>query len=317
MNKQPSVLIIILNWNGKGFIEDCISSIKENTKYPNHHILVVDNNSSDSSDNTAEDMGAEVIRNKENLGFDIGNNIGIYENPDYDYYFLLNNDTEVKKGWLEEIISTAEMEKSIGIAGPKVLNINGSVQSAGFRLHPLENIHEEENSEDLTGKENVEAIHGCSMLINREVVESIGYLDEIFSLGNSEEWDYCERAKKAGFKVYVDYDSKIIHKEDLTMDQVGSQLSYLLNRKNKIKYELMNGRPKSIISRFYDMIKFFAASLIGYKYNPMSMVLKMWKETIIDLPTTIKKRFKRREYIPSYYCEEVKNYSKRYESLKQ
>ncbi|MFB6199916.1 MAG: glycosyltransferase, partial [Candidatus Nanohaloarchaea archaeon] len=88
---MESVLIIILNWNGKDYLEACLSSIGESTEYEVYDILVVDNGSDDGSKEMVKEEFSDIdlIENNRNLGFSIGNNIGICENPGYDYYLLL------------------------------------------------------------------------------------------------------------------------------------------------------------------------------------------------------------------------------------
>jgi GT2 family glycosyltransferase len=311
------VLIVVLNYNGNEVIEPCLRTIRNNTKISkeDYKLLVVDNDSEDGSVSTAENFADEVIENDRNLGFDIANNIGIEENPGFDYYMLINNDTEVKKGWLRELISTFESNDKAGIVGPKITYPDGEIQSAGFTKNYIEtdNIREGVASEDFNDEEEVDAVHGAAIMISREVIDDIGYLDEIYSLGNFEEWDYCNRAKKAGFKVFVNGESRVIHKEDKTKEQMDNEIVYLLDAKNQLKGVSINRSRGAIVYSYHIFLKKIAASLIGYKFNPFNSLYRAFKEYIIDLPDIMHKRYNRTEYIPSYYCEDIKDYSKRYE----
>lgn len=312
---NPSVLIVILNYNGLDVLEDCIVSIEKNTNYSNFDSIVVDNNSTDGSSEIANERNVKLKQNDRNLGFDIGNNIAMYENPEYDYYMLLNNDTEVKENWLTHLVETAEKREKIGIVGPKVLDETGEIQSAGFKLPQKQNLRKGLKPEEFTVVEEADAIHGCAMLISSNVRDQIGYLDEIFSLANNEEWDYCNRAKKSGFQIAVDGRSEIIHKEDVGKEQLNSEISYLLAHKNKLKYEIMNGTIRDIITGIDKLLRRTLGSLIGYKYNPRKAIKQEIKELLIDTPTMLQKRYNRTQYIPSYYTEKNRDYSKRYQDF--
>lgn len=98
---MPSVSIIILNYNGKDYIEQCISSVLK-TNYPNFEVILVDNASTDNSIELIEesfknDLRLKIFRNSANLGFATGNNIG-FENATGSYVAFLNNDTVVGFG---------------------------------------------------------------------------------------------------------------------------------------------------------------------------------------------------------------------------
>jgi GT2 family glycosyltransferase len=315
---EKNILIQVLNYDGEGILRDCLESIRENTELneEKYKLLVVDNGSEDSSLEVAHDLADEVIENERNLGFDIANNIGLYENPEFDYYVLMNNDTEVKKAWLSNLIETAESDKEIGVLGPKITYPDGEIQSAGFsnskkygQSNPRAGIDESEFNE----VKEVDRVHGAAFMISSEVIDEIGYLDEIYSLGDAEEFDYCDRANRADFKIYVDGRSSVIHKEDKTKGQMENEFIYFLSLKNSLKYRAINTRPTEVIKEFYRYLKIVAASITNYKYHPPGAVYAATKEFIIDLPKIIHKRYNRTEYIPSYYCDDIKDYSKRYE----
>lgn len=311
-NKEPSVLIVVLDYNGGKLLEECISSIERNTNYQNFEILVVDNGD-DNADEYIGQHNVDIRNNGKNLGFSIGNNIGIYENPGYDYYLLLNNDTEVKENWLRSLVDTAELNDNVGLVGPKLLYENGNIQSAGHRMPDKENIRKGINSREFCKVEKVDAIHGASLLIKKELIDSIGYLNEIFSLFNEEEWDYCARTRNAGFNVYVDGCSEVIHKEDMTKKEITSDLVYLTTTKNKIKFKLMNQDKSKIIKEIANLALEPFKSILNKKYNRLEVLTDIYIETLQDIPYLLKMRYKEDIYVPSYYCESIRDFSKRYE----
>jgi len=128
-NNFPKVFIIILNYNGKNTLKECLTGAFQ-TDYPNFEVVVVDNNSQDGSFELAKNYfpKAHFIKNEKNLGFAAGNNIGIRFALERmaDYVFLLNNDAVVSKNTLSELIKAAQSEelKSAGIFSPVIFKEN-------------------------------------------------------------------------------------------------------------------------------------------------------------------------------------------------
>jgi len=200
----PKVSIIILNWNGGKCLKECLNSVLR-TKYPNFEVIVVDNASSDGSQEIVKRDYPQVtlIENKENLGFCIGNNIGI-EKAKGDIMVLLNNDTIVDENWVKEIVKKAK-DPNVGIIGCRIYYPNSRViQSFGFRMKFLgywENIGAgQEDYGQFNGIEEVDYVTGAALAIKREVIEKIGKLDPNF-YAYGEDIDICLRAKKVGYKV--------------------------------------------------------------------------------------------------------------------
>jgi GT2 family glycosyltransferase len=243
--KNPKVSIIVINWNGKNLLRNCLKSIKNNTGYPNFEVIVVDNAINDGSQKMIKKSFSwvKLIENKKNLGFSKANNIGI-KNSKADYYFLLNNDTQVMKNWLKNIIEVAESDPKIGIIGCKLLYPNGKLQHGGEvinLIHVAENIGFD-NIHRLNGNVNknreVPAVVGAAFLIKKTVVENIGLLDEEYDPIYREETDYCLRARYFGYKIYYVADSVIIHHTGVTMERVNWK--FYAWRKNTLRFILIH-----------------------------------------------------------------------------
>ena len=117
------VSIIIVNWNTKDLLVDCINIIKDQIKTIKFEIIVVDNNSTDGSQSEIRKKFKDVllITNDENLGFSKANNIGLkYTNGKY--ICLLNSDTAVLDNALDKMYAFMEQNKNTGILGPAILN---------------------------------------------------------------------------------------------------------------------------------------------------------------------------------------------------
>ena len=119
---MPSVAIVILNWNGKNFLERFLPSVLA-TEYPNKMIIVSDNGSTDDSVHFLQEQYPQVriIQNKRNVGFAKGYNIALKQ-VEADYYVLLNTDVEVTPGWVGPVISLMEGDNSIAACQPKLLS---------------------------------------------------------------------------------------------------------------------------------------------------------------------------------------------------
>jgi len=216
----PRVSIIMLNWNSIDDTRECLESLKKIT-YPNYDIIVVDNGSEgDDANLLSSEYGSQtmIISNAENLGFPEGNNVGIRQalKKGSDFCLLLNNDTTVDPEFLTELVKAAK-DPSIGVAGSKIYNYYDSnrVDSVGgnawYWLMFLRHYGLEEDKGQFDTIEDRDYVLANSMLIKREVFEKVGLLDPDFFFG-AEEYDYCIRVKRHGYRMINVPSSKIWHK---------------------------------------------------------------------------------------------------------
>lgn len=217
---NPKVSIIILNWKGLKDTIECLESIKK-SDYPNYEIILVDNGSLNEETDIIRHKFPEtlIIKNNDNLGFTGGNNIGTkraLENG-AQYVWLLNNDAVVEPNTLKELIRIGEEDFEIGLLSPVIHYYDSpdKIQSCGsyldddnLRITLLKNPNDKKiNSPSLV-------LWGTALLIKRQVIEKIGYLDEkLFAY--YEDSDYSLRSLKNGFKNKVVVTSKIFHKTDV------------------------------------------------------------------------------------------------------
>jgi GT2 family glycosyltransferase len=255
--------IIIVNYNGGEYLKNCLDSIKKNTLYKNYKVIVVDNNSNDGSNKLVKE---NLIINKKNEGFSKGNNIGIkYALKKYnpDYFYLLNNDTIVKKNWLTEAIKTIEKYPLAGIVGSKQLNFDGeeTIYSGWIKMFRVKYHY---------GKETeVNWVSGAGMLIKKEVMEKIGLLDEIYSPAYYEETDFEKRAMINGFKIFNCPTSIILHKGGATASKLNfDEIFY----RNRIIYFL------KYYNLFYFLPRVIIDLLRGIKNKNLKIVLSGYKK---------------------------------------
>jgi GT2 family glycosyltransferase len=240
MKTSPLISIITVNYNGLVHTEAFLNSLREIT-YKNIEIFVVDNASSESIE-PLKKLFPEVlfIESKENLGFAGGNNLAM-QAAKGKYFFLLNNDTELEKGFLEPIVDLMESNENIGIASsklvyytmPDVLQFAGSkginmYTGRGFAIG-----HKEKDKPEFNQSYRTQLAHGAAMMISRKVVEKIGLMAELFFL-YYEETDFCERVKRAGFEIWYCGASKVLHKESMSVGKESPMKTYYLTRNRLI-----------------------------------------------------------------------------------
>ncbi len=210
---HPRVSIIIVNWNGKKYLEECLTAVFNQT-YPNYEVILVDNGSTDGSAEYVETNfpQAKVIRLDKNYGFSKGNNVGIQEafkDLGVKYIATLNNDTKVEPPWLEESIKVAELHTQAGSIAPKILfyHDHNLIDCVGICIYPdcsatNRGFFEEDNNQ----YDEVEEVFGPSAaaaLYRREVLEKVGLFDEDY-FAYYEDVDLAWRCRLAGWKsLYV------------------------------------------------------------------------------------------------------------------
>jgi GT2 family glycosyltransferase len=191
--------IIIPVWNERELTIKCLESITRNTLL-SYRIILIDNASGIETASYLRELseknkGAVVlIRNEINAGFPkaVNQGIAISNAP---YLCVLNNDTEVYKGWLGEMIKIAEADVAIGIVNPSSNNLGQPKPLDGFSGKWIE----------------MSCCIGFCMLIKKEVIKKIGNLDEIYSPGNFEDTDFSRRAVKAGYKCAMAKGAYVYH----------------------------------------------------------------------------------------------------------
>ncbi|MBW3015153.1 glycosyltransferase family 2 protein [Candidatus Woesearchaeota archaeon] len=161
------VSIIILNYNGKRFLKDCINSVLKQT-YKDYEVILVDNGSSDDSAEYVKKQfpSVKVVRNEENLGFAEGNNLGV-RHAKGKYICLLNNDTVVNKEWLEEKMKIIEGNPLVRLVGGNVIDFHTKTEddkwkgTSNLLLHNIRNLDVDESF----------YYSGCSLLYDRSIVD--------------------------------------------------------------------------------------------------------------------------------------------------
>lgn len=279
--KQKKIAVIILNHNGKEYLINCLDSIKENTKGINYKVIVVDNNSSDGSQEIIKTKyrWVDLIENKQNKGFAGGNNDGIkYAIKKYypDYIYLLNNDTIVKESWLKEAVKTAEKSEKIGIVGSKQLTFDKKPSTfagwIGFFGVKYYGGNEEKK---------VNWVSGAAFLIKREVFEKIGLFNEIYNPAYYEETDLEKRATDAGFEIWVCPTSVVLHKGGMTTSKEKNKYEEIFYR-NRLLFFVKN------YGFFYFIPRIFIDLIRGLKNKKLKLVFRGYKKGCLLIKWNLK-----------------------------
>lgn len=246
---KPLVSIITINYNESEVTLDLLQSIR-NLSYPNYEVIVVDNASPKDNPDIIKEKFPEVvlIKSTENLGFAGGNNLGV-KKAKGDYLLFINNDTIVPKGFIEPLVQTLQNDDSIGMVSPKIkFHWDPTlIQYAGYT--PMNHwtirnssigYHQKDNG-DYDVPEETQSIHGAAMMVPKRVVDKVGMMTEIYFL-YYEEHDWAEMIKRAGYKIYYQPKSHILHKESVSTGKFSPLKTYYISR-NRILYARRNFRP--------------------------------------------------------------------------
>ncbi len=228
--QEKDISIIIVNYNVKDFLLQCLRSVRQATGSLNVETIVVDNNSADGSVESLQPLFPEVqfIKLEKNVGFAKANNTG-FSHACGKYFLILNPDTILGEDTLETMYRYMENNPEVGIAGCKVLNPDGSFQVAcrrGFptpwasfsKLFGLQSLFP--NSRLFAGYNQtfrstdetyyIDALIGAFMFARREVIGQLkGFDGDFFMYG--EDLDLCFRASEAGWKTAYVHETSIIH----------------------------------------------------------------------------------------------------------
>jgi GT2 family glycosyltransferase len=213
--------IIIVNWNTKEFLRNCLNSIYENLPPFSLEIIVVDNASSDGSQDMVKKEFPEVIliENSLNLGYSKANNIG-FKLSKGRYILFLNSDTIVHRDTLSKALDFMKLYDDAGVMGCKTLNSDGSLQYSAFNfpspirifayITGLNRLFKISRFKNFSKVRLIDYVQGSFLLTRRDILESIGGFDENFFMYN-EDVDLCKRLWNLGFKVYYNPDISITH----------------------------------------------------------------------------------------------------------
>ncbi|MCZ8519162.1 MULTISPECIES: glycosyltransferase family 2 protein [Paenibacillus] len=230
---MQSVSIIIPNYNGAPLLDACLQSISRHVQLP-HETIVVDNGSNDDSLGLCIRSGVKLISLPDNRGFPAACNLGM-RLASGDALLLLNNDTQVTRGGIDNLMRCLYGSEDTGIVGP-MSNYASGKQQMKETFTTIDETAERMNRPDSRKWRDTLRVVGLCFLFRRELMERIGELDEQFSPGHFEDDDYCYRARQAGYKLKIAGDAFVYHQGSASFKREREEKVQSLLRTNREKF---------------------------------------------------------------------------------
>ena len=250
------ISVVVLSYNGKGYLEDCLRSVLAQS-HPPYQLIVVDNASSDGSPELVRERfpQAELIRNHRNLGYAGGMNVGLREARG-ELIALLNQDTVVQENLLAELTRAFEMDVKIGIAGCKILLADGvTIQHAGGIIRYPQALPDHYGYGQLDEGQydqmrEVDYVTGAALAVRKAVLKDVGYFDEAFFPAYYEDADFCFRAREAGYKIVYVPRAVVLHHESSTLGRDSYNYHRAMHR-NRLRFILKRYNLRQLQEDFY------------------------------------------------------------------
>jgi len=262
--------IIIVNWNTRNLLAQCLQSLYANPPDGEFEVWVVDNASTDGSVQMVREQFPQVrlIENSENAGFAWANNQAIRRSSGR-HLLLLNPDTEIWPGAPETLVRFMEEYPQAGAAGARLLNPDGTLQESChpfptlgrevWRLFHLDALWPRARYEmtrwDLETPRPVDAVQGACVMLRREALEQVGLLDEDYFM-YTEEVDLCYRLRRGGWRIYWAPQATVVHYGGQSTQQMPAEMFLRLYESKLFYFRKHHGRQAA---RAYKLILLAAA----------------------------------------------------------
>ena len=242
---MKKVAVVILNYNGKKFLEEFLPNVIANTNAEMAEIVVADNASIDGSVAFMQERfpSIRLIVNDFNGGFATGYNLALKQ-IEVEYFVLLNSDIEVTPQWIEPVIELMDSDPNIAACQPKILSYydkekfeyagasGGFIDKYGYpfcRGRVFQHLEEDHGQYDDACE--VFWATGACMFVRADLYLQHGGLDDSF-FAHMEEIDFCWRMKNLGFKIYCCPQSRVYHIGGGTLPKSSARKTYLNFRNN-------------------------------------------------------------------------------------
>lgn len=298
---DPLVSVVVVNFNGKNYLDDCLSALATQT-FRNFEVILVDNGSSDESAAFVSEHYPSVIlvETGKNLGFAGGTNTGIRV-AQGEFIFTLNNDTIADPRVLEEIVKPMKTDPKVGICGTKMVFPDGRINSTAICISRSGAAWDRGMGEtDLGQYDTEEEVFGScagAALYRRLMLDEIGLFDEDFFLF-MEDVDLAFRARLAGWKCRYVPTAKVVHRHGGTAG-FKSDLSVYYGNRNYLWGVIKNFPLRTLIISSPWILGRIIGIIPYYFYHGKGRVIIRAKiDAIRGLPRMIRKRITMQRRIP-------------------
>jgi GT2 family glycosyltransferase len=316
--KQSKVAVIIINWNGKHLLEECLSSV-ENQDYSNYKIILVDNGSSDGSVKFVEEKfpEIEIISLDKNTGFAKANNIGMHKafgDSEVEYIAILNNDAIAESQWLSEMMRLINNDNKIGSVAPKIKKYykRNIIDSIGNAIHfDGGGVSNHINETDHGQFDNIKEVFGpsgCAALYSKKMLKDVEVNNEFFDndfFAYFEDIDLNWRARLRGWKCLFASNAIVYHKHSETTGLYSPFKAFYTHRnryfviiKNYPLFLLLKATFYLFSGYFYSIFsvaknKGPSARLVENSglFEAIKIIAKGWVDVMKYLSAILKKRF--------------------------
>lgn len=314
------VAVVILNWNGKKFLEKFLPSVfSNNSSYA--EIIVADNASSDDSISFLKTNYPQlkIIQNADNGGFAKGYNDALKQ-VDAEYYVLLNSDVEVTPNWIDSVIKLMDTDKSIVACQPKIKAFDnksffeyagaagGYIDKYGYpfcRGRILDTL--EEDKGQYNDVREIFWATGACLFVRAELYHKVSGFDEDF-FAHMEEIDLCWRLKNLGYQIMYCPDSTVYHVGGGTLNKTSPKKTYL-NFRNNLILLCKNHPPQYFFLKLMWRMNLDGVAgvkfLLAGQFSHFVAVLKAHKSFYFTLSQTLKKRKVLKAQIKKYTTSAV------------
>lgn len=270
---QQKVVVIIVTYNGSKWLNKCLQSLQQSVLPVS--VIAIDNASTDNSVEILKQFPfVEVVQSETNLGFGKANNIGIQMalEQNFDYYFLLNQDTWIEPDTIQNIVAVASQNEKFGIVSPMHFSPDETSLDANFEMYWKRKTNSISEIVD-----EVPFVNAAAWLLSKKLLEKVGCFESLFD-HYGEDRNYADRVHYHDFKIVVVKNSKIYHDRTITRNfqkdvkqAKYKMLAEVLNVNHNYIVGLFKafrnviGLPK-YFSKFYSVSKVFSMfwQLLGY-----------------------------------------------------
>lgn len=328
---HPLVSIIVVNWNRREYVGECLNSLRSQS-FRDFEVILVDNGSTDGSVESIEENFpgfVRILKNKENVGFARGNNQGI-EVARGEYIVLLNNDAQADSHWLEGLLKGTEEDQRVGMVASKIY-LHGSdkvIDNVGHLIY-RDGLNRgrgrlEVDHGQFDEKEEVLFPSGCAALYRRKMLEEVGLFDEDF-FAYADDTDLGLKGRMAGWRCLYMPQAIVYHRYSQSSGPYSPLKAFYVERNRvwiAVKYLPLS---MLLISPFYTLWRFLfqsygaltgqgAAGKFSQEYSRfllLSVLLQAYVAALGGMPKMWRKR-KAMKKLTRVSKEEIRNWFHRF-----